>query len=241
MGRRHRDLHRQRVHGEDRGGGRDRARVGRAGGDGDRHARPRRGPDPHEPVVPAQHAGQADGGHDWSTWRVLWQRLLRSPPWDPSAEPPSLEVPDGRGGWTTARDNLGFPSGKEKTILLDLTDVFLPGTERRVRLRTNLEVYWDALAWAVPQPGADVRTTRLPAASADLRYRGFSAVTEADRTSPEIPHYDDLRGTHPYWRDLVGYHTRFGDVRELIEKVEDRYVIMNAGDELALLPPLAGG
>jgi hypothetical protein len=36
------------------------------------------------------------------------------------------------------------------------------------------------------------------------------------------------------WRDLIGYHTRFGDVRELLAGVDDRYVIMNAGDEIAL-------
>ena len=36
------------------------------------------------------------------------------------------------------------------------------------------------------------------------------------------------------WRDLVGFHTRFGDVRELLEKIDDRYAILNAGDEIAL-------
>jgi hypothetical protein len=33
---------------------------------------------------------------------------------------------------------------------------------------------------------------------------------------------------------LGGFATRFGDVRELLEKVDDRYVIMNAGDEIAM-------
>jgi hypothetical protein len=32
----------------------------------------------------------------------------------------------------------------------------------------------------------------------------------------------------------VGYYTRFGDVRELLTTVDDRYVIMNAGDEIRL-------
>ena len=42
------------------------------------------------------------------------------------------------------------------------------------------------------------------------------------------------RASHRYWRDLIGYCTRYGDVRELLEKIDDRYVIMNAGDEIAL-------
>lgn len=157
----------------------------------------------------------------------------------------SLAVPDGQGGWATVRENLGFPSGKEKTMLLDLTGLFRPGTPHRVRLHTNLEIYWDAFAWAVPLPETELRTHHLQPDAADLRFRGFSAVTEADRTSPELPHYDRLNGTSPLWRDLEGYYTRFGDVRELLAEIDDRYVIMNAGDEMAFRfpapPPPAEG
>jgi hypothetical protein len=62
-------------------------------------------------------------------------------------------------------------------------------------------------------------------------------MTQADASSPELPHYDSITGTAPRWRDLIGFYTRFGDVRELLEKVDDRYVIANAGDELALRFP----
>lgn len=30
-----------------------------------------------------QRFGTTPGGHNWNTWRVLWRRLLESPPWDP--------------------------------------------------------------------------------------------------------------------------------------------------------------
>ena len=54
-----------------------------------------------------------------------------------------------------------------------------------------------------------------------------------------------LAGTAPRWRDLVGFYTRYGDVRELLLRTDDRYVIMNAGDEMRLLfkappPPPSG-
>ena len=52
--------------------------------------------------------------------------------------------------------------------------------------------------------------------------------------APETPDYGRLANTTQRWRDLEGYHTRFGDVRELLTAVDDRYVIMNAGDELRL-------
>ena len=94
-------------------------------------------------------------------------------------------------------------------------------------------------------PDAELKTQRLHLQTAELRYRGFSVVHAADRSSPELPQYHALEGTAPRWRDLIGYYTRFGDVRELLQAVDDRYVIMNAGDELVLRfvappPPPAG-
>jgi Tfp pilus assembly protein PilF len=145
----------------------------------------------------------------------------------------SLEVPDGRGGWKVARDNLGFPAGRKKTILVDLTNVFGPGTPRRVRLRTNLEIYWDAIEWARGLPDTPLKTTRLNPTMADLHYRGYSVIDKADSGSPELPNYQRLSGTTQRWRDLVGYYTRYGDVRELLERVDDRYVVMNSGDEMS--------
>ncbi|HEX7317635.1 MAG TPA: FG-GAP-like repeat-containing protein [Pyrinomonadaceae bacterium] len=146
----------------------------------------------------------------------------------------SLEVADGKGGWAVAKPDLGFPSGKNKTILVDLQNIFKPDAPRRLRLRTNMEIYWDALEWAA---GADDRQTKvvsLAPASAELRFRGFSEMRSADGSSPETPDYDRIASTGQRWRDLVGYYTRLGDVRELLAETDDRVVISNAGDELLL-------
>ena len=148
-----------------------------------------------------------------------------------------LEVPAADGDWTVARADLGFPAGKNKTILIDLDGIFPPSGPRRFRLRTNLEVFWDSLAVAVAVPETPLKTQRLAPRSAELRPRGYSLMTQADASSPELPHYDTLVGTGQRWRDLIGFYTRFGDVRELLEAVDDRYVIANAGDELALRFP----
>jgi hypothetical protein len=197
--------------------------------------------------VTREHYVDIDLGEDVPSSRPLW--LLASGwihPTDSSinvaisqgrhASPQSLrlEVPDGQGGWVLARSDLGFPAGKTKTIVLDLQGLWRPNTPRLLRLRTNLEIYWDAFAWAPALPDAELKTQRLSPHTAELRYRGFSVVQAADRSSPELPQYDTLEGTAPRWRDLIGYYTRFGDVRELLQAVDDRYVILNAGDELVL-------
>jgi tetratricopeptide (TPR) repeat protein len=166
----------------------------------------------------------------------------------------ALEAQTENGGWVTVHADLGFPSGKNKTMVIDLSQLnqvpwTSPGPSRRLRLRTNLEVYWDWLAFAAAPDAAagdvPLRTRRLQPTVAELRYRGFSQTSDAGPRGPEVPRYDEIANTLPRWRDLIGYHTRFGDVRELLDEVDDRYVIVNAGDELRLRfrapdPPPAG-
>jgi hypothetical protein len=160
-------------------------------------------------------------------------------------QPLSMEVPDGKGGWVVARPNLGFPAGRKKICLFDLAGVFLPGTARRLRLRTNLEIFWDSIEWAKGLPDTQLKTVRINPAMADLHYRGYSVINKQNASSPEVPDYNQMSASKQVWRDLIGYYTRFGDVRELLEKVDDRYVIMNAGDEMTFRfpeqpPPPAG-
>src|ERR1700677_3041059 len=105
---------------------------------------------------------------------------------------------------------------------------------RRFRLRTNMEIYWDFLGYARELDTGLAKIQRPTPLAAELRYHGITEMTQKDASSPEVPHYDKVvRGGQP-WRDLTGYYTRFGDVRELLAQVDDRYVIMNAGDEIAL-------
>ncbi|HEY2972848.1 MAG TPA: FG-GAP-like repeat-containing protein [Pyrinomonadaceae bacterium] len=160
-------------------------------------------------------------------------------------QPLSMEVPDGKGGWVVARPNLGFPAGRKKICLFDLTNVFRAGTPRRLRLHTSLEIFWDSIEWAKGLPDTQLQTVRMNPAMADLHYRGYSVINKPNASSPEVPDYSQISASKQIWRDLIGYYTRFGDVRELLEKIDDRYVIMNAGDEMtfrfpAQPPPPAG-
>jgi hypothetical protein len=149
------------------------------------------------------------------------------------AKPLSMEIPDGRGGWQVVRPNLGFPAGRKKICLFDLTDLFKTGIPRKLRLRTNLEIFWDSFEWAAGVPGTQLKTNRLDPEVADLHHRGYSVINQTNDSSPELPDYNRLASSKQIWRDLIGYYTRFGDVRELLLRADDRYVIMNAGDEMS--------
>ena len=153
------------------------------------------------------------------------------------AKPLSLEVPDGHGGWVVAQPNLGFPAGRKKISLIDLTNVFRPGTPHHVRLRTTLEVYWDCIEWAQGEPNTELKTARLNPSVADLHFRGYSVINQPNDSSPEVPDYNRLSGSKQIWRDLIGYYTRFGDVRELLAKIDENNVIMNSGDEMSFRFP----
>ncbi|MGE0129181.1 MAG: FG-GAP-like repeat-containing protein [Blastocatellales bacterium] len=157
----------------------------------------------------------------------------------------SIETIDAQGKWAIAKSGLGFPAGKLKTVVLDLNNIFRSGAPRKLRLRTSMEIYWDKLEWAEVLPETTLKIWRLPPSSAELRYRGFSKFTQANDSSPELPNYNRLEGTAQKWRDLIGYYTRHGEVGELLKKIDDRMVIVNAGDEIrlkfvALPPPPAG-
>lgn len=152
-------------------------------------------------------------------------------------KPLSLSVEDAHGNWHVVESNLGFPAGRNKICLIDVTGIFHPGMPHRLRLSTNLEIYWDQIQWAQGLPKTPLKITKIAPSVANLHYRGYSVIHQANISSPEIPDYNHLLATTQIWRDLPGYYTRFGDVRPLLKQIDDRYVIMNAGDELALRFP----
>ncbi len=159
---------------------------------------------------------------------------------------PYLQVKNAKGEWQTVIEDMGMPDGKPKTISVDLTGKFL-STSREVRIITNLCVYWDEIFLSESDARPNVRETVLGAASANVRFRGFSdSRIHPERKQPEEFFYD-VSSPLSYWNPTPGRYTRYGDVRELVESVDDRYVIMGAGDEIALrfnarsLPPLPRG
>ncbi|MBV9155358.1 MAG: hypothetical protein JO097_03795, partial [Acidobacteriaceae bacterium] len=146
---------------------------------------------------------------------------------------PYLQVKDASGKWQTVIPDMGIPSGKPKTIAVDLTGKFL-SSSREVRIVTNLCVYWDEIFLIEDSRAPQVRLTRINAQSADLHFRGFSrAVIDPTRQQPEQFLYDQVLPVSN-WNPTPGLYTRYGDVRSLVNQVDDRLVIMGSGDELKL-------
>jgi len=143
----------------------------------------------------------------------------------------SLSVPDAEGRWVTVIDDIGLPNGKNSTIPVDLSGRFL-SDDYRVRLVTNLVVYWDEIFFTVDDAAIEVKQNEAPLLSADLHYRGFSAMTK-DSLGMEFFDYQQAERFGP-WRQHAGRYTRYGSVIELLGEADDRYVIYGPGEEISL-------
>jgi len=159
---------------------------------------------------------------------------------------PQIQVLNKNGEWETIFENLGFPMGKDKTIVADLSGKFL-SDDHHIRIRTNMDIYWDYIFFSGKPADDPIITTEMSPVNADLRYRGFSeGYRKGGRYGPHWFDYNKV-STGPQWRDLGGYYTRYGDVLALLGESDNEYIISNAGDETAvsfdaaILPELKKG
>ncbi|MGA6987244.1 MAG: FG-GAP-like repeat-containing protein [Terriglobales bacterium] len=151
--------------------------------------------------------------------------------------------------WLRVVDDIGFPAGGARTMTADLTGKLPLGT-RRIRITTNLQIYWDNILISRTNQDQNkdqsARLTPVPLARADLNFHGFPLKIE-DRPPGNVKYiYEKASATGPYTRP-AGAYTRYGDVRPLLESIDDKFVVFGSGDEVALdfdpakLPALPGG
>ena len=146
--------------------------------------------------------------------------------------PPSLQVINAKGEWQTVINSIGFPMGKNKTVIVDLTGKFLTN-DRRIKISTNMQIYWNHIFFSPCDPTAQVVMSDIKLLNAGLQFRGYSAGFRKGIYGPHwFDYYNVSKGQK--WRDLTGYYTRYGDVLPLLLKGDDKYIIANAGDEVSL-------
>jgi hypothetical protein len=178
---------------------------------------------------------------------------------------PTLERQDelgDQGHWQTVIPDIGFPAGLPRMMTVDVTGK-LTGPRCKIRLRSNMEVYWDQI-FAAPviqmikrrqgQSGpklsphvtsGSVRMSTIEVGKATLAARGCMLEFSPDGKQPTIYDYDRIQSI-PVSR-LAGMMTRFGDVTELLQDQDDRFVIFGPGDDLTVdfdtknLPELPSG
>jgi tetratricopeptide (TPR) repeat protein len=158
---------------------------------------------------------------------------------------PYVEAQLADGSWQRVVDDMGFPAGLARTMVADLTGKLPPGT-RRIRIATNLKIYWDQILVDTTPVETPHRITEAPLASAQAGYLGYPREIRGTPASDIRYDYHTVSATGPYAR-AAGHYTRHGDVRTLVVGADDRFVIMGSGDEVAVefdaaaLPPVPAG
>src|SRR5579872_2031094 len=149
------------------------------------------------------------------------------------------------GKWVRVTDDMGFPAGLPKTITADLSNKLPIGTTR-IRITTNLQIYWDNILIDRSQQNENFKLTSIPLTKASLDYHGYPRQIE-DQPPGNVKYvYEQVSRTGPYARQ-AGEYTRYGDVLPLLNKFDDKLVVFGSGEEVQLefdpakLPPLPKG
>jgi hypothetical protein len=162
---------------------------------------------------------------------------------DPVAPYLEAQMPDG--SWKRVIDDMGFPAGLPRTIVVDLTGKLPVGT-RKIRISTNLQIYWDQVLLDNASDVTKFRTTELPLAGSSLAFRGYPQQIDGETPGDLTYNYEKVSMTGPFSRQR-GTYTRYGDVTELLKAADDHYVIFGSGEDIDLefsaapLPPLPKG
>ncbi|MGH9750241.1 MAG: FG-GAP-like repeat-containing protein [Candidatus Polarisedimenticolia bacterium] len=156
--------------------------------------------------------------------------------------PPILEMEDEEGQFVPLLDPMGFPGGMPRMMTVDLAPL-APLRTARIRLRTNMRVYWDQAFVAEPLEEAGladrVRRATVEPSGAHLHRRGYPREHSPDGRLPKIYDYGIIDNTQPF-KVMTGDYTRFGRVTDLVKRTDDMFVIFGRGEELTLEFPVKG-
>jgi hypothetical protein len=164
---------------------------------------------------------------------------------------PYVEALGADGKWVRVMDDMGFPAGGPRTMTADLSGKLPKGTQK-IRITTNLQIYWDSILVSrtsqdgVPpsrrlsgdQPArcrryASICLTPVPLVRADLGFHGFPLKIEGTPPGNVQYIYEKVSATGPYTRP-AGTYTRYGDVLPLLTALDDKLVVFGSGDEVRL-------
>ena len=136
------------------------------------------------------------------------------------------------GAWVELFNQVGYPAGINHMMTLDITGKLTPA-DKKIRISTNMELYWDKIFLAEILDNSQISTTEASVEDADFHFVGFPKEFSPDGRHPRLLDYDMIDRTVP-WKTMTGNYTRFGQVKELLEEPDDCYVIMARGEEVTL-------
>jgi len=151
---------------------------------------------------------------------------------------PYIDAQDAKGKWVRVVDDMGFPAGLARLMVADLTGK-LPAGTRRIRIVTNLKIYWDRVRIDQTPDTKDVRVSEVPLATAELAFLGYPKEIRLHPASDTVYSYTRRSPTGPYAR-AAGNYTRYGDVKDLLSASDDKFAVFSSGEGAKLAFDPAG-
>lgn len=148
-----------------------------------------------------------------------------------STRAPNIEV-QRNGQWVEVFHEVGYPAGINHMMALEVTGEILP-TDRRIRISSNMELYWDRIFFARHVADASMSLKEVSPRSANLHFRGYPREYSPDGRQPNLSDYANIDRSVG-WKLMGGDFTRFGEVAELLHEADDCFAIMGHGEEVTL-------
>jgi tetratricopeptide (TPR) repeat protein len=145
---------------------------------------------------------------------------------------PYVEAQDAHGSWARVVDDMGFPAGLERTMVADLTGKIPAGT-KRIRIVSNLKIYWDAARIDQTVPVDGIQVEDVPLATAALAHLGYPEEIRLNPASDTMYSYSRRSMTGPY-AHAAGNYTRYGDVKPLLRATDDKFTVFGSGEGVKL-------
>lgn len=143
-----------------------------------------------------------------------------------SFDPPSLEVEAPDGSWLRLHHQFGYPAGMDRESVMPLGQ--LPFPVRRIRLISNLEIYWDWVRLIQEETCDDCREIQHLPLQSRIWVMGFPE----ERGGHEVPKsFDAANATRlGGLRTPYGWYTELGDSLDLVTSNDSQAVFMAPGD-----------
>ncbi|HKN24561.1 MAG TPA: FG-GAP-like repeat-containing protein [Candidatus Acidoferrum sp.] len=145
---------------------------------------------------------------------------------------PYVEAQDAQGKWVRVVEDMGFPAGLARTMVTDLTGKIPVGT-RRIRIVSDLKIYWDSVRIDQTPEQKDVRISEVPLATAELAFLGYPKEIRLHPASDTVYSYTHRSLTGPY-AHAAGNYTRYGDVKNLLSRSDDKFTVFSSGEGVKL-------
>jgi hypothetical protein len=129
--------------------------------------------------------------------------------------------------WIPILIEFGYPAGMPRGASVPIS---IPNKTQYIRIRTNMEIYFDKLSLIKPEKLDKILRYSLELGTARLHQLGYPLRSDNKQRVPEY----DFNHIKPFWdtRYMQGAYSQIGDVKALVANNDNALAIIGAGEAI---------